>query len=87
MATVGVQEVVRAERISGQGLRGGFTEAVTSELGLKDEYGSARVKMEGARDLLPSSHRELECKSAKPMCFKVLMLVYNLGILGLEGGR
>lgn len=37
VVTVGVQEVARAERISGQGLRGGFTEAVTFELGLKDE--------------------------------------------------
>ena len=37
MVTVGVQEAVRAERISGQGLREGFTEEVTFELGLEDK--------------------------------------------------
>jgi len=37
VVTVGVQEAVRAERISGQGLREGFTEEVTFELGFKDE--------------------------------------------------
>lgn len=37
MVTVGVQEAVRAERISGRGLREGFTEEVTFELDLKDE--------------------------------------------------
>lgn len=37
VVTVGVQEAMEAERMSSQEVRGGFTEEVTSELGLKDE--------------------------------------------------